>query len=424
MLNRRLFFKTDLVASEQKYIDAVYAKITHEKESGEIGYYVLPENQEDMVNEIYDFIRDHTMLKSGVVENLIVIGIGGSSLGAKAIDTMLSHLDSRNSINLQFLENCDPIFLNSVFSKLDGDKTMFIMISKSGSTIETTSVTKYIMGRYGLDFGGEKIKNQFMVITDPDSPLDQFATSQGIKAFHLPKNVGGRFSVLTAVGLVPLAIIGYDIRKLLAGAKAMGDQFFARQCDDLLQKAFVYARDAKEYGINVLFSYSSLLYHFNAWYVQLWGESLGKLDVRENNVGLTPVGLVGSVDQHSFLQLIVQGPKDKTVTFIKVKDFGFGTEIPNISIPNLEKTDYINGNQFAALINAQADATMETLVEQGVFCDLIEIDKIDEENVGMLLFYYELLTSCAGAFLSVNTYDQPGVEFGKVRLVQKFTGGN
>lgn len=421
MIHNTLHFNADITGAEEKFLNGIYEKIVHEKESGEIGYYVLPETQLPMVDAIEKFAEESALVSNNELENIVVIGIGGSSLGAKAIDTMLSHLPNRNKVNLQFLENCDPIFLSGVFNKLDGDKTLFIMISKSGSTIETTSVTKYIISHFGLEVGSEKMKKHFVTVTDPGSPLDQFSTANGVQAFHLPKNVGGRFSVMTAVGLLPLCLCGYDVRKLLGGAQALHDKFFSKNMDELLKKAYFYAKHATQYRTNVLFTYSTLAYHMNAWYVQLWGESLGKLDVQERKVGLTPVGLVGSVDQHSFLQLIVQGPEDKTVTFVKVKDFGIDMTIPDVTIPNLEKTNYVNGKPYQTLINAQCDATMETLIEQGVPCDLIEVDCLNEENAGMLLFYYELLTSCTGACLAVNTYDQPGVEFGKKRLVEKFS---
>lgn len=416
MYTSTLNFDIKLTEAEEKYCDAVYESIVKEKENGVSGYYILPHTQDSLVDEILDFCSK----KAGKIESVVVMGIGGSSLGAKAIDTMLSHLPARKKINLIFLENCDPIFLNSTLANVDGDKSLFIMISKSGGTIETTSIAKYLMERFDLKLGSEKCKEGFLVITDKNSPLDKMAEANGIKSFNLPSNVGGRFSVLSAVGLLPLALVGYDIKKLLRGAKNVEDMFFSKAYKTTMKKAFFYAKYAEVFSINVLFSYSTLFYHLNAWYVQIWGESLGKIDARGNRVGLTPIGLVGSVDQHSFLQLIVQGPKDKTVTFVKVKDFGLDTKVPDITLPNLESTNYINGKPLSMLINAQCDATMETLAEQGVPTDTLEIERLDEESVGELLYYFELLTSCTGAFLGVNTYDQPGVEFGKKRLVSKF----
>jgi glucose-6-phosphate isomerase len=170
----------------------------------------------------------------------------------------------------------------------------------------------------------------------------------------------------------------------------------------------------------VLFSYANDLENLCKWYVQLWGESLGKINTQEKNVGLTPIGLIGSIDQHSFLQLLIEGPKDKTVTFVNIKDFENDLSIPDVSLKHIEKTDFINSNSFNTLINAQCDATRESLIQSGVAVDSIEFERICEGNIGTMIIYYELLTSLVGAMLRVNTYDQPGVELGKDILYKKF----
>jgi len=172
---------------------------------------------------------------------------------------------------------------------------------------------------------------------------------------------------------------------------------------------------------NVLFSYADALGDLTKWYVQLWGESLGKIDAVGTNVGLTPIGLIGSVDQHSFLQLLIEGPKDKSVTFIHIEDFANNLTIPSISLPHIEKTDFVNSLPFNTLINAQCDATRQSLVQSGIDVDSIVFDRICEGNIGAIMFYYELLSSAVGAMLMVNTYDQPGVELGKTILQSKFS---
>lgn len=415
------YFNEHFSKCEEGFVDTVFEKISYEKESAEIGYYTLFESQKETVDEIKNYISTNELINGGTLKNIVIVGTGGSSLGAKAVDCMLKHRANRNEIELIFLENCDPINLTFVLKNVKREETLFIMISKSGSTIETASITKYLFQRYELNFSEDAIKRHFCVITDPNSPLDNFAKNNSIKAFYMPKNVGGRFSVFTAVGLLPLAILGYDIKKILEGSEGISKRFFTRAFPELINKAQYYAKYATQNSINVLFSYSSSLKELNAWYVQLWGESLGKINKQNIRVGLTPVGLVGSVDQHSFLQLIVQGPKDKSVTFIKVLDFEDESAIPEIKIPNLESTNYINGKKMQTLINAQCDATSETLIEQGVAVDLIEIERLNEQSCGELIYYFELLTSCVGAFLGINAYDQPGVEFGKKRLVEKFS---
>lgn len=201
----------------------------------------------------------------------------------------------------------------------------------------------------------------------------------------------------------------------------MAMEFFAGRATQILDKALFYAKERNRFSINVLFSYASAFKEFNAWYVQLWGESLGKLNAQGNRTGMTPAALIGSIDQHSFLQLIVQGPLDKSVTFLSIKEpLKEPIEIPNWSMEFLEETDFVNGSSFKDLLRHQREATMETVIEEGVPTDLILIDRLEGRSVGALLYYYELLTSCVGVLLEINTYDQPGVEFGKRRLREKF----
>lgn len=417
MLHTRLFFSNELSGEEKKFTDAVYEKVVAEKESGEIGYFELPYHSTEL-EKIEDFVKSNPIITSGALKNLFVIGIGGSSLGTKAIDSALLKSPHRKAVNLVFLDNCDPVALERELGKASLENSLAIMISKSGSTIETTSNAKVLMEKFKL-LESQEIANHFCTVTDKGSPLDRLSDELGIKAFYNPKNVGGRFSVLSPVGLLPLAILGYNIKEILEGARSIGDSFFSKNCDDIIKKAFFYAEGAKERNINVLFSYYSDMSYMNAWYTQLWAESLGKLNRRGERVGLTPVGLVGSIDQHSFLQLIIEGPRDKTVTFIKVRDFENAMKIPNISLKNIEKTDYVNGLKCQDLINAQCDSTLEVLDELGIPVDLIEVDRIDEKNIGAIIYYYELLTSLTGAFFGINTYIQDGVELGKVKLLEK-----
>ncbi len=424
MIEREHFFES---GADEAIVAEAYQAIVEEAEGDEVGYYHLPDDQA-LVSRIEAFVLERDLARESL-ENVVVLGIGGSSLGTKAIDTLLalthhrdeSRLRRRNDKNLIFLENVDP---NEIEENLKGvrvENSIFIVISKSGGTIETTSSLKYLLGRFEIGFDDARFRDSFVVVTDEHSPLDRMAQEYGVKAFHIPANVGGRFSVLSSVGLLPLCILGYDIGELLKGAKELKESFFAKKEDALIQKAYFYASRKEQIPMNVLFSYSSAFKYFNQWYVQLWGESLGKLNLDGEHVGLTPIGLIGSIDQHSFLQLIIEGPKDKSVTMIKVENFENDLKIPNISIPHLEKTDFINNHTFNELINAQCDATMQSILDQGVPVDRIVIDRLSERSVGYLIFYYELLTSLVGYFLHINTYDQPGVELGKEILKKRFT---
>ncbi|WP_456479392.1 glucose-6-phosphate isomerase [Nautilia sp.] len=380
-----------------------------EKQSGEVGYYHLPQTSRSVIEQLKNCKNDF--------DTVVVIGIGGSSLGTKAVYRLLkSHY--KNVKNIIFLENTDPLELKNHFSKINKHNAVFLVISKSGTTIETISIFKAVIKHFNIDL--QKEKNKIIIITDSNSPLEKFAQKNGLEIFNIPENVGGRFSVFSAVGIVPLHLVGMDVEKILDAAGHYMDSFFEKKEWHLIRKAaFLYER-SRYYKMNVVFSYSSLLDEFNKWYVQLWGESLGKINKKGQRVGLTPIGLLGSIDQHSFLQLLIEGPKDKTVTFIKVKNFESSLRIPKISLPYLEKTDFVNGYTFNELINAQCDATRESVIRSGLDVDEIVLESLNEENVGKLMVYYELLTSAVGALFEIDTYNQPGVELGKRILKTKF----
>ena len=310
-------------------------------------------------------------------------------------------------------KSTDPLELKLKIEKINLNDALFIVISKSGTTIEVISNFKYVNSLVKID------KSNCICITEDDSKLNSYAKANDMKTFIIPKNVGGRFSVFSAVGLVPLAILGIDIDKLLLGCTQISDSFFDKKnyYKEIMTKARFMVENKNRFNINVIFSYSSLLEGFNRWYIQLWGESLGKLNINNTRQGLTPIGLLGPVDQHSFLQLIMQGSRDKTITFIKVDDFEVDITIPNVRLEGLDEIDYIDGIKFQDMINYQADATIQAVEDlKNVPCDVITIDKVDEFNIGKLMFTFQLLTSVIGKFTQINTYDQPGVEDGKIIL--------
>jgi glucose-6-phosphate isomerase len=407
-------FAFDNTPMQQRIMGDALDTIKEEKESGRVGYYTLPETSLHLIDELNAYSDANTLLSEGKIKDIVIIGIGGSSLGIKAIDSLLARKND-SPVTLHFFENSDPVNISQTLNKLDKESSLFIVISKSGGTIETTSIFKTVIAYFNLDLDGSD-RERVMAITDAGSSLSQFAESYNIKQFNIPDNVGGRFSVLSAVGIVPLTLAGYDTNALLNGAGAFLESLFAGKEVHLLEKACYYYENAKAHSINVLFSYANDLENLTKWYVQLWGESLGKIDSAGNSVGMTPIGLIGAVDQHSFLQLVIEGPKDKTVTFINIDDFENDLTIPEISLKHIEKTDFINGKTFNELINAQCDATRQSLINNNVPTDGIALSKINEENIGAMIIYYELLTSLTGAMLNINTYDQPGVELGKTIL--------
>ncbi len=376
-----------------------------------VGYYNLPLQDTSAIKEFAKDVKQ---------KYIAVIGIGGSTLGTYAIYNFLKKSHSYNKY-LHFFESTDPMDIKSKINKLDLEDTLFIVISKSGTTIETISIFKYLHTQINID------KNNCVIVSENDSKLTSYAIKHNMKTFEIAKDVGGRFSVFSAVGLLPLSIIGVDIDNLLKGAKDVRNSFFQKDkfYEPIMQKARFMVENKHRFNINVLFSYSSALDGFNKWYIQLWGESLGKINVNNTKQSHTPIGLIGPVDQHSFLQLIVDGKRDKTVTFIKVDDFEDETIIPTNTLDGFDDLDYIDGLKFAQLIEDQANATIQAIQElKDIPCDVITIDKVDEYNIASLMFNFQLLTSVIGKFVQINTYDQPGVEAGKIILKEKLKKNN
>ena len=411
-------FSFESSQAHQNMMDDAFIALSEEYKSGRVGYYNLPHDSHTLVDEVKELLKSNNLLSSGKITDIAVVGIGGSSLGIKAVNSLMASKNIKTR-ELHFFENSDPVDISRTMARLTRENTLFIVISKSGSTIETTSIFKTIISHFNLALESFD-KERVLVITDGGSSLSLFAEHYGVTQFNISDNVGGRFSVLSAVGIVPLTLAGYDTKTLLDSAEGFLTRFFNHEEDHLLEKACYFYEHSPQQSINVLFSYANDLENLCKWYVQLWGESLGKINTQEKNVGLTPIGLIGSIDQHSFLQLLIEGPKDKTVTFISIEDFENELSIPEISLKHIEKTDFINSNSFNTLINAQCDATRESLIQSGIAVDSIVIERVCEGNIGTMIIYYELLTSLVGAMLRVNTYDQPGVELGKDILYKKF----
>lgn len=384
--------------------EALFEDILKERDT--IGYYNLASQDVSIYKEYAATIKQ---------SHIVVIGIGGSTLGTYAIYKYLKHSRDLEK-KLHFLETTDPLDIKSKLNLIDLEDSLFIIISKSGTTVETISLFKYLHTLVTID------KNNTVIVSEHDSKLTAYAKIHEMQTFEIPKNVGGRFSVFSAVGLLPLAIVGIDIDELMVGVKRSYDSFFSKGMvyKKILKKARFFVEYKNKFNINVLFSYSSRLEGLNKWYVQLWGESLGKVDINNTNQGLTPVGIIGPIDQHSFLQLIVEGRRDKTVTIIKVENFDNHFKIPDVTLEGLEELDYLNNREFSSLINMQADSTIEALNNlNDIPCDVITLDGICESSIASLMYEYELLTSVCGKFMYINTYDQPGVESGKIILKNK-----
>ena len=376
-------------------------------ELGAVGYYSLHQQDVSYIRSFADNVKK---------DFIYVIGIGGSTLGTKAIYTFLRS-STKFKKKLFFLDTIDPLRINYLLSLGDLNNSQFIVISKSGSTIEPLSILKYLDTKVKIN------RDNCIVVAGKNTTLWEFGAKNKLEKFLIPENVGGRFSVFSPVGLLPLSIIGVDIQKLLDGCKLIHESFFSQKeyYDLIINKARFLVENKSRFSMNIVFSYSSVFKDFNKWFVQLWAESLGKKNINGTRQGLTPISLIGPDDQHSFLQLIMDGPRDKTVTFFKIDNLKDESLIPNQKKFNCFGLDYLNNKSFNDLINLQADSTYEAIIkEKDIPCDKITISSIDEINIAKLMYRFFLLTSAVGSFMQINTYNQPGVELGKRILKNKF----
>jgi len=384
---------------------SIFAELMDERES--IGYYNLP------YKDISDIL---THSKAVQKSNIVIIGIGGSTLGSKAIYSFLKN--TKKLKNLVFLDTVDPLEINSVVSSIELKSSHFVVISKSGDTLEPISIFKYLSSLINID------SHNCTIISGKNTPLGDFARKKKIQTFFIDENIGGRFSVFSYVGLVPLCMAGVDVKELLSGCREVSDSFFNKQYyyDHIINKARFLVENKNRFVNNVIFSYSSVLNDFNKWYVQLWAESLGKINFNGTRQGFTPISLIGPQDQHSFLQLIMDGVRNKTVTFFKIDNLLSSISIPEIREFSVFNQEFVDDLSFNELINLQADSTYQAIIKQkDIPCDIITIDKINEFNIAKLMFRFQLLVSCVGSFLQINTYDQPGVEIGKQILKDRLS---
>ncbi|HOE90693.1 MAG TPA: glucose-6-phosphate isomerase [Candidatus Cloacimonadota bacterium] len=376
-----------------------------------LGFYDLPDYQIGHITSYINSIRDD-------YDDMVVLGIGGSALGNKAIYSALKTVKKLNK-RLHVMDNVDPLMIEDILSQIDLKRTLFNVITKSGTTAETMSTFLII-----LDILKKKCpdsyKKQIIVTTDKEKGfLRQLINEDGYKAFVVPDSVGGRFSVLTDVGLVSSAFIGVDIDALLQGAKNMREKCTKQSIWEnpaYLNAMIHYLYMKKGKNISVMMPYVNALYDFADWYRQLWAESLGKrynINGKKIEVGQTPVKALGTTDQHSQIQLYAEGPNDKVISFITVEKFDFDYQIPNL-FPLLDEVNYLADKNISELLLAERLATEIALTDAGrANCNII-FPEITEENIGEFIFLYEMQTVIAGYFLQINPLDQPGVEAGKI----------
>jgi len=393
------------------------AALDKRRRSGEIGFWDLPEAREPAraCQAYADSVR-------GRFENVVVLGIGGSALGTQALHAALSPAlhDKRPHTTrprLFVVDNVDPVLVTGVLRAVNPATTLYNVISKSGSTAETMS--QFLLFLEALKTSiGDSWREHVVVTTDAKKGfLRPFATAHGLTAFTVPDSVGGRFSVLTPVGLLPGALLGWDLEALLDGAavgrdRCLGGDFASNPaavlavCQHLLDtRCGVHTQ--------VLFPYSHRLRLLVDWNVQLVAESLGKRDAEGRGVGPLPHGAVGATDQHSQVQLFSDGPRDKVYTFLRVLSHTDDMLIP--APPHgLDDLEYLEGKTFGQLLDAEARATRVALIDKGCPNALIHFPQVDARSVGEWLMWAMASTAYGGELYRVDAFDQPGVEAGKV----------
>ncbi|HEU4569335.1 MAG TPA: glucose-6-phosphate isomerase [Gemmatimonadales bacterium] len=401
----------------------VQQEVARRRGAGEYGFLRLGERT-DQAREIARFAEG----LGQAYDHVLVLGIGGSALGARALLSAL-RAPAWNELSdegrdffprLTILDNVDPGSVAAALRRIDPRRVLVNVISKSGGTAET--MAQYLVVRAWLEEAlGDRAHRHLVFTTDPaKGALREIAGREGIAALEVPPDVGGRFSVLSAVGLLPAALVGIDIEGLLAGARravARGEEPDLLKNPAALWAALQWAADT-ELGarIHVLMPYSDRLRDVAEWFRQLWAESLGKArarDGREVFAGPTPVASVGATDQHSQVQLFMEGPFDKTVTFLRVEEGGADVTIP--ARPGLpDELAYLGGKTLGQLLRAEHDATAAALAERGRMSSALALDALTAESLGELLMFFQVATGVAGVWYGVDPFDQPGVELGKV----------
>ncbi len=391
---------------DNKVLDAVLAKL----ESGEYDFVNIL-SQSEIVKSTAQVAQDIAEW----ADTLVVVGIGGSDLGGRAIQQALDEFDSR--VEVIFVgDTTDPVVLDALVDELDIEKTVFNVVSKSGTTTEIMAYYLYFKELVQSKVN-QKWARHFVFTTDKESGLlKQEADKHQVNTLEIQQGVGGRFSVLTPVGLLPAAAMELDLKKLIQGARDVVEEFTQMTYDsisyNLAAYQFAHQQDANNpLNISVMMPYSTRLNEFARWYRQLWAESLGK-----DGKGIMPIQAFGPADQHSQLQFYTQGLPLATYIFLKVKDHQSSHIIKNVDIEELK---YLEGVDFHDLINIEYEATQTSLTNQERPNLTLELDKVNEYAMGQLFMLFELGVVILAEMLEVNAFDQPGVEESKQEMYKR-----
>jgi len=411
------------IASYKDTLARIVTDINQQVTDGKLPYRKLPFDRSlvERTQGIADDLRDR-------FDNLVVLGIGGSALGNIALQTALNHpyynllpSDKRNGPRLFVMDNVDPVQFQGLLDLLEGelDRTLFNVVSKSGETAETASQFLIVRNMIRTKLGAKRLPENLVVTTDPKSgTLREIAQQDGYITMQVPPGVGGRFSVLSQVGLFSAAMCNIDINGLMAGARDMEDR--VADTDLFKNPAAMYALIQYLFyergkSLSVMMPYSYQLKDLSDWYRQLWAESLGKnktLDGKPAEIGPTPIKALGTTDQHSQVQLYREGLNNKIFTFLEVEKFATPCPIPH-ELDKVESIAYLGGKTMEQLINNEKIGTEYALLASKRPCLTIIFPEVNAYCVGQFIFLLEAATSVAGSLFNLNAYDQPAVELGK-----------
>ena len=382
----------------------------------------LPNNNDNIISQTQNILKDLPSLNivrnsrslnqtiqqatkfANGKENFIVFGTGGSNLGAKAL---INILQGRENNNILFHDNVDPINFKNSIETIDLRTTGFIVISKSGSTPETLSQFASIIEIFDQKNNLKALFPNVLIITeDKISPLSKIAQANKCTILKHEKNIGGRYSIFSNVGMFPAIIAGLDVKQIHAGALSVIENSQGKENYKIAQ-FFRHQNTYDSLTSSVILTYSDALYYFGKWYLQLWAESLGK-----NKKGITAIHAVGTTDQHSQLQLYLDGPKDKFFTFITTNHANKGLKLHSSTMKE-HGVNYLVNKTMGDLMQAEQQATMDTFKKNNFAYREINLPIIDEFSIGQLMAMSIIETVATCLYFEVDPFDQPAVEQGK-----------
>jgi glucose-6-phosphate isomerase len=399
---------------------AVRQKVEALRAKGVLGFLELPGDR-----KLADSVTTYAKAAEGKFDDVVILGIGGSALGPIAIRTALlapnwnalSSSERGGRPRLHVLDNVDPRTIDALLARLDLSRTLFVVTSKSGGTAETMAQYLVVRGRLDAALGARAVEH-LVFITDPKSgALRPLSAAEKIPALDIPPMVGGRYSVLTPVGTLPAALVGVDVKAMLEGAADMAKRCEAGALDQnpaAIYATLQHAADTKRgRHIHVFMPYSDPLRDMADWFVQLWAESLGKHRAEgDAGFGPTPLAALGATDQHSQVQLFMEGPGDKTITFVTVKQQKAEVHIPSLHA-DVKALAYLGGHRLGELLDVEQRATAGALARRGRPNMTLHLDAADAWHLGALFMFLECATSHAAMLYGVDPLNQPGVELGK-----------